>query len=89
LHFEGDANLLGKESKEERKRAKEDAKEVERAEKKEKAALEITKSQGKSPGMHWNRGRCKWVAMFRRRQLGYFDDRAEDVAAHSSYSSSQ
>jgi hypothetical protein len=39
-----EANLLGRESKEERKRAKEDAKEVERAEK-EKAALEITKQE--------------------------------------------
>jgi hypothetical protein len=46
----------------ERKRVK-DAKEVERAEK-TKAALEITKSQGKSTGVNWNRSRCKWVVVF-------------------------
>jgi hypothetical protein len=75
----------------ERKRVKE-AKEVERAEK-EKAALEITKSQGKSTGVHWNKSRCKWVATFQRRgmtrrHLGCFDDRAGAVAAYSSYISS-
>jgi hypothetical protein len=87
--------------KEERKRAKDakeverkrvkDAKEVERAEK-TKAALEITKSQGKSTGVNWNWSRCKWVVFFQRggmipRHLGCFDDHAEAVAAYSSYSS--
>jgi outer membrane biosynthesis protein TonB len=80
-----------KEAKEvERKRVK-DAKEVERAEK-EKAALGITKSQGKSTGVNWNRSRCKWVVGFQRRgviprHLGCFDDHAEAVATYSSYSS--
>jgi hypothetical protein len=78
--------------KEERKRAK-DAKAVERAEK-GKAALEITKSQGKSTGVSWNKSHCKWVATFHRRgmtprHLGCFSDRVGAVAAHSSYSSSQ
>jgi hypothetical protein len=89
-----------KEAKEvERKRVKE-AKEVERkrvTEEKTKAALEITKSQGKSKGVNWNKSQCKWVVAFHeqqkgstlllRRHLGYFDDRAEAVAAYSSYSS--
>jgi hypothetical protein len=106
-----EANLLQKELKEERKRAKEverkrakeakkeerkrvkDAKEVERAEK-GKAALEITKSQGKSTGVSWNKSHCKWVATFQRRgkpqvHLGCFSDRAEAIAAHNSYSNSQ
>jgi hypothetical protein len=79
--------------REERKRAK-DAKEVERAEK-TKAALEITKSQGKSTGVIiWNKSRCKWVVGFQCRgmiprhlHLGCFDDHAEAVAAYSSCSS--
>jgi hypothetical protein len=80
------------ERKGERKRVK-DAKEVERAEK-GKAALEFTKSQGKSTGVSWNKNHCKWLATFHqrgmtRRHLGCFDDHAEVVAAYSSYSSSQ
>jgi hypothetical protein len=80
--------------KEERKRAK-DAKEVERAEK-GKAALEITKSQGKSTGVSWKKRRhCKWVATSQRRgrppvHLGcFFSDRAGAIAAYSSYGNRQ
>jgi hypothetical protein len=78
-----------KEAEKKRKRVG-DAKEVERAEK-TKAALEITKSQGKSTGVIWNKSNCKWVVAFQRRgtrtrkHLGYFDDHAEAAAAYSSY----
>jgi hypothetical protein len=61
-------------------------------EEKTKAALEITKSQGKSTGVNWHNNRCKWVVVFQRRgmisrHLGCFDDHAEAVAAYSSYNS--
>jgi hypothetical protein len=72
-----------------KERAKERAKDAKKRAKKEKekATLEIPKSNG----VTWNKRNAKWKVTFcgdgKKRHFGYFDDHVEAVAVYSSYNS--